>query len=45
MKVSSFVSILTTSADGTVVVTGNFQRWPAVEDLQESETPVHAIPV
>ena len=45
MKVSSFVSILTTRADGTVFVTGNFRRRPAVEDLQKSETAVQAIPV
>jgi hypothetical protein len=45
MKVSSFVSILTTSADGTVLVTVNFQRRPKVEGLQESETTVQAIPV
>jgi hypothetical protein len=45
MIVSSFVSILTTRADGTVVVPGNFQAWPTVEDLKESETTVQAIPV
>ena len=45
MKVSSFMSILTTRVDGTVVVMGNFQRRPTVEDLQKSETTVQAIPV
>ena len=45
MKVSSFMSILTTRAEGTVIVTGNFQPWPTVEVLQESDTTVQAIPV
>jgi hypothetical protein len=45
MKVSSFVPILTKRTDGTVVVMGNLQCRPAVENLQESETTVQAIPI
>jgi hypothetical protein len=45
MKVSSFVSILAKRTDGTVLVTGNFQRRPTVEVLQESDTTVQAIPI
>jgi hypothetical protein len=43
MKASSFVSILTIRTD-RAVLTRNFLPWPAVEDLQESETTVQAIP-
>jgi hypothetical protein len=45
MKVSSFVSILTTSTEWAVEATGNFHGRPSVEDLQRSETVPHAIPV
>jgi hypothetical protein len=45
MKVSSFVSIVATRASGTLIVTGYFQPWPTVEDLQESKTAFRAISV
>lgn len=45
MKVSSFVSTLTTGASGTLIVTGIFQPWPTVEDLQKSKAAFRAISV